>query len=129
MKLSDSDLNLPTMLFGTVSGVIGVVATLPADLYQFLAKVQNNLTKVIKGVGGFSHEQYPTSCLSHGNFSRWRSFATERKTSEAKNFIDGDLIESFLELKPDKMREVVKGLDISVEELVKKIESLAQALH
>lgn len=78
--------------------------------------MQENLTKVIKGVGGFSH-------------SEWRSFSNERKTVESRNFLDGDLIESFLDLKADKMSEVVKGLDVTVEELCKRIETLQQALH
>lgn len=50
--------NIPTMIFGTVNGVIGVVATLPKELYEFLHKLQSRLTAVIKGVGGFTHEQY-----------------------------------------------------------------------
>jgi len=50
-------------------------------------------------------------------------------SEEAVGFIDGDLVESFLDLKRDKMEQVVKGLDISVEDLCKKIETLAQALH
>jgi len=48
---------------------------------------------------------------------------------EARNFIDGDLIEMFLDLKQDKMQEVVKGLDVSVEETCKRIEALVQAIH
>ena len=60
---------------------------------------------------------------------RWRSFENERKIAESKGFIDGDLVESFLELPSDKMKEVVKGLNVTVEELVKKIESIQQALH
>ena len=89
---------------------------------------------------------------------RWRSFHNdnERKTSEARNFVDGDLIELFLDLKHDKMLEVcsppfcfsplslhllllshiylffsqaVKDLGVSVEEACKRIESLTQAIH
>jgi len=108
--------NIPTMIFGTVNGVIGVVATLPKDLFEFLHKLQVRLTAVIKGVGGFTHEH-------------WRTFHNERKNNEARNFIDGDLIEMFLDLKHDKMQEVVKGLEVSVEETCKRIESLIQAIH
>ena len=59
----------------------------------------------------------------------WRAFSNDRKTVEAHGFIDGDLIEAFLDLKPEKMAEVVKGLDVSVEELTKRIETLQQATH
>jgi len=117
MKQPESEAaNIPTMIFGSVNGVIGVIATLPKELYEFLYKLQQRLVTVIKGVGGFTHEQ-------------WRSFHNERKTSEARNFVDGDLIELFLDLKHDKMLEVVKGLDVSVEETCKRIESLTQAIH
>jgi len=55
-------LHLPTLIFGTVNGAIGVVASLPQPLYTSLLKIQENLTRVIKGIGGFSHEQC-VSCL------------------------------------------------------------------
>ncbi|RVW39468.1 DNA damage-binding protein 1 [Vitis vinifera] len=72
MRLPDSDVGqIPTVIFGTVNGVIGVIASLPHDQYVFLEKLQANLRKVIKGVGGLSHEQ-------------WRSFNNEKKTVDAK---------------------------------------------
>lgn len=50
--------------------------------------------QVVHGVGGLSHAQ-------------WRSFSNEHRTSEAaQNFIDGDLIETFLDLTRDEMEEV-----------------------
>lgn len=45
-------------------------------------------------------------------FTSWRSFHTERKTEPSTGFIDGDLIESFLDLSQDKMLEVVQGLQV-----------------
>ena len=53
------------------------------------------MTKVVQGVGGLSH-------------SEWRSFHNERKTQECRGFIDGDLVEMFLDLPRSKMEEVVK---------------------
>lgn len=44
----------------------------------------------------------------------WRSFHTERKTEACEGFIDGDLIESFLDLNRDKMQETVKGLQVNI---------------
>lgn len=49
---------------------------------------------------------------------------------EARNFIDGDLIESFVDLRREQQQEVVDGakggkpLGISVEELGKLVEEL-----
>lgn len=42
-------------------------------------------------------------------------FSTERKTDRCEGFIDGDLIESFLDLSPDKMKEVAQGLMVSLD--------------
>ncbi|OMO75054.1 hypothetical protein CCACVL1_16354, partial [Corchorus capsularis] len=116
MRLPDSDVGqIPTIIFGTVNGVIGVIASLPQEQYMFLEKLQTSLRKVIKGVGGLSHEH-------------WRSFNNEKKTVEAKNFLDGDLIESFLDLSRGKMEEISKSLGVSVEELSKRVEELTR-LH
>lgn len=122
MKQQTSDTegfnNIQTLLFGTVNGAIGVIAHLSKKDYEFLEKVQKAMTQVIKGIGGFSHEN-------------WRSFATDRKRESCKYFLDGDLIESFLDLKRDKMEEVVEKMNekVTVEDLIKKIEELTICLH
>jgi DNA damage-binding protein 1 len=50
--------------------------------------------KVVSGVGGLSHDH-------------WRSFHNEHRgrTNEAKNYVDGDLVESFLDLRREKAAE------------------------
>jgi len=116
MRLPDSETGqIPTVIFGTVNGVIGVIASLPHDQYIFLERLQGCLNKVIKGVGGLIHEQ-------------WRSFNNEKKTSDARNFLDGDLIESFLDLSRSKMEDISKSMDVPVEELCKRVEELTR-LH
>ena len=41
MKLADSETaRLPTLLYGTINGVIGVIASLPRGLYTFLQRLQ-----------------------------------------------------------------------------------------
>ncbi|XP_076940007.1 DNA damage-binding protein 1-like [Bidens hawaiensis] len=116
MRLPDSDIGqIPTVIFGTVNGVIGVIASLPQEQYLFMEKLQANLRKVIKGVGGLSHEQ-------------WRSFYNEKKTADSRNFLDGDLIESFLDLKKNRMEEIAKAMNVSVEEVMKRVEELTR-LH
>ncbi|GBG61192.1 hypothetical protein CBR_g19725 [Chara braunii] len=116
MRLPDSEASqIPTVIFGTVNGVIGVIASLQQEQFAFLHKLQKCLTKVIKGVGGFSHDQ-------------WRSFCNERRTTDAKNFLDGDLIEAFLDLKRHRMDEVSRMMDVPVEELCKRVEEMTR-LH
>ncbi|XP_064634746.1 DNA damage-binding protein 1-like [Lineus longissimus] len=112
-----------SVLFGTVNGAICLLTQLPQDFYTFMVEVQNKLTKVIRSVGKIDH-------------SFWRSFHTDRKTEPSTGFIDGDLIESYLDLDREKMVEVVHGLQIddgsgmkreaTVEDLVKMIEELTR---
>nr|CAG4638924.1 EOG090X00HD [Daphnia magna] len=119
-------LSTPTqgcVLFGTVHGAIGVVTQLPTEFYHFLSEVQTRMARVIKPVGKIEH-------------SFWRSFATERKVEPCEGFIDGDLIESFLDLSSDKMKEVANGLQMddgsgmkreaTVEDIIKLIEDLTR---
>lgn len=79
--------------------LLGVVTQLTSEFYNFLSEIQTRMAHVIKPVGKIEH-------------SFWRSFATERKTEPCEGFIDGDLIEAFLDLSNDKMKEVVAGLQV-----------------
>jgi len=122
MHVSESGASqLPMLLYGTVNGALGVVATLPEEDFAFFSKLQDKLRGteqrdgVIKAVGGLSHAE-------------WRSFHNDRKTSPAFNFVDGDLVEAFLELSADRMREVADGMDVSIEELSKRVRDL-ERLH
>ena len=41
MQTSDTDsARIPTVLFGTINGVIGVIASLPPDMYNLLERLQ-----------------------------------------------------------------------------------------
>uniref|UniRef100_A0A061SBD9 DNA damage-binding protein 1 n=1 Tax=Tetraselmis sp. GSL018 TaxID=582737 RepID=A0A061SBD9_9CHLO len=120
MRLPDSELgSVPTVLFGTINGVIGVVASLPKATFQKLERLQAALRKVIKGVGGLSHAE-------------WRSFENERKVGsghpdEQRCFVDGDLIEQFLDLRRDKMEEVAAEMgNMSVDDIGKMVEELGR---
>uniref|UniRef100_A0A8C1IIK9 DNA damage-binding protein 1 n=1 Tax=Cyprinus carpio TaxID=7962 RepID=A0A8C1IIK9_CYPCA len=111
-----------SVLFGTVNGMIGLVTSLSEGWYSLLLDLQIRLNKVIKSVGKID--------------ATWRSFHTERKTEQATGFIDGDLIESFLDLGRAKMQEVVSTLQIddgsgmkreaTVDEVIKIVEELTR---
>jgi hypothetical protein len=70
-------------------------------------------------VGGFDHDA-------------WRCFKDERRSEPAANFIDGDLVEQFLDLHPDKAAEVVAavwpGGELEAAEVTRRVEEL-QRLH
>lgn len=111
------------LLFGTVNGVVGAILTLTEDNYAVLSQLQNSMTKVIKGVGGFSHEE-------------WRSFTNGRRFSPSSSFIDGDLLESYLDLPRGKQEEMLRHMNVdpqgeqlsTVEDIVHRVEEM-QRLH
>uniref|UniRef100_H2YRS0 DNA damage-binding protein 1 n=1 Tax=Ciona savignyi TaxID=51511 RepID=H2YRS0_CIOSA len=105
------------ILYGTVHGSIGVITTVNEDLYSFLHSIQTRLAKTIKSVGNIDHE----------------SFCTGEKTAAHRGFVDGDLVECFLDLGREKMAEVAKGLTIkesgteraaTVDDLIKAVEEM-----
>ena len=55
-----------TLIFGTVSGRIGVIARLSEVQFQFLLQLQSALNEVITSVGNLSHDE-------------WRSFHNDRR--------------------------------------------------
>uniref|UniRef100_A0AAQ4R1R8 DNA damage-binding protein 1 n=1 Tax=Gasterosteus aculeatus aculeatus TaxID=481459 RepID=A0AAQ4R1R8_GASAC len=111
-----------SVLFGTVNGMIGLVTSLSEGWYSLLLDLQNRLNKVIKSVGKIKHSLYPSGTL--------------RTKEPATRFIDGDLIESFLDLGRAKMQEVVSTLQIddgsgmkreaTVDEVIKIVEELTR---
>lgn len=89
------------ILYGTVSGAIGLVTQLSPEFYEFLRNLEERLSHTIKSVGKIEH-------------SFWRSFHTDMKTEPCDGFIDGDLVESFLDLGREKMKEVASGLQVNL---------------
>lgn len=80
-----------------VNGMIGLVILLLESWYNFLLDMQNCFNKVIKSVGKIE-------------YFFWRFFYIEWKIELVIGFIDGDLIESFLDISCFKMQEVVVNL-------------------
>lgn len=52
MQLPDSETaRIPTLLFGTILGIIGVIASIPREQYQFLEKLQVAIHSAAYGSG------------------------------------------------------------------------------
>lgn len=96
-----------SVIFATISGVIGSILGLSEASYYFFAAVQTALRKSLRIIEGFSHED-------------WRSFQNESRSSPQKNVIDGDLVELLLDLSKEELIEVTKDVN---EELSKLIQS------
>ena len=86
-----------SLLYGTVSGAIGAVLGLGRRDYDFFRGVQNAMAKVVSGVGGLSH-------------SEWRAFASPSHVGGSQYFVDGDLVERFLDLSDADMALVVEKM-------------------
>eukprot|EP00189_Rhodosorus_marinus_P000629 CAMPEP_0113959938 /NCGR_PEP_ID=MMETSP0011_2-20120614/4431_1 /TAXON_ID=101924 /ORGANISM="Rhodosorus marinus" /LENGTH=1036 /DNA_ID=CAMNT_0000971323 /DNA_START=446 /DNA_END=3556 /DNA_ORIENTATION=- /assembly_acc=CAM_ASM_000156 len=104
---------LHSHIFATVSGVLGVAAQLKPDAWNFFSKVQDAMRQVVTGVGGIKHKE-------------WRSFSNERRTGEAKKFVDGDLIERFLDLDQVSMEKVALIVEVPVEDLAMRIQDMSR---
>lgn len=96
------------VLYGTCNGAIGIVTQIPQDFYDFLHGLEERLKKIIKSVGKIDHTYY-------------RNYQINAKVEPSEGFIDGDLIESFLDLSRDKMHEAVNGLEVSRNEVIWEI--------
>jgi DNA damage-binding protein 1 len=77
--------------------------------------LRNCPSQVVRGVGGLDH-------------AAWRAFRDERRSEAARNIIDGDLVETFLDLAPDQAAQVVglMGPGHTVEEITRRVEELAR---
>ena len=113
---ADEPANAECVLFGTVSGSLGVLASVDKDTFDFALKVQNAMNQVVQGVGGLSHE-------------KWRSFHNEHQTRPARGFVDGDAVERFLDLKKDAAAKVAALAEVSAEEITRRVEALQRVTH
>lgn len=85
-------------LFGTVEGTLGCILGLDVRTAAFFSCIERAMTKVIRPVGDFSHQQF-------------RAFDAERRMHPAHGFVDGDLVESFLDLDRATMEAVVHEMN------------------
>ena len=81
-------------LFGTVDGSLGVVLGMDGRTAAFFTTLERAMAKVIRPIGDLSHQLF-------------RAFQGERRMHPAHGFVDGDLVESFLDLDRNTMEAVV----------------------
>lgn len=110
-NLSKSEYSkIKSFVYGTIGGSIGIFTKIDEKHFDLFLDLQNSLSQVIKGIGGLSLLEF-------------------RK--DLKYFIEGDLIESFLELPKEKQEQVKNKMKtkITIEEIILKIEDLSNSLH
>jgi DNA damage-binding protein 1 len=85
-------------LFGTVDGTLGVVLGLDGRTAAFFSTLERAMAQVVRPVGDFSHQLY-------------RARQDERRIHPAHGFVDGDLVESFLDLDRSVMEAIAAEMN------------------
>lgn len=88
------------MLFLIFSTLADINAQLPKEYYDFLLALKKNLVKLMKPIGNIDYADY-------------RKYLRENIEKDYANFIDGDVIETFLDLSPELMQQCIEGLNVS----------------
>lgn len=120
-----------SVLYGTMSGAIGTILALDEDTFKFFEALENAMKKSFPAVVGISHQD-------------WRDFNNGRRVSPQRNFIDGDLVESILDLEKDELERVVAATNtyyqpknssmgkpgssksFTIEDILKKVEDISR---
>lgn len=85
-------------LFATVDGTVGSILGLDARTAAFFKTLERAMAKTITPVGDLGHAEF-------------RAFDCEGRNHASHGFVDGDLVESFLDLDRPSMEAVVKELN------------------
>lgn len=110
----DTSIVRPHTLFGTVDGSIGAIGSISPDYVNLLIQLQTNMSDIRPSVGG----------LKHAEFRAYKGNNT--RNTMPYRFVDGDLIEEFLEFSTEQQAKACVGLDRTVEEVEKVVETLSR---
>jgi DNA damage-binding protein 1 len=94
----DSDDKVNIIFFVTLEGSLGQIIQINKEVYLFLEALQNFLLKKSENIGGF-------------NYDNWKKFRNGMNKNESKGFIEGDLIENFLNNDEIYKKQILKDLD------------------
>eukprot|EP00166_Cyanidium_caldarium_P005741 ctg_714.g304 len=134
------------LLFGTVSGAIGMVVAVDRAHFAMLSRLEAALrgTAVslsvpgsddraperIVGIGGLQHAEWraPLTDRTAGGTAWGLEAAAAAATAGQRGIIDGDLVERYLDLHPSEMQEVARQMGTSADQLTAVVEEMAR-LH
>jgi DNA damage-binding protein 1 len=97
----------PRLVFGAISGALGVIISLPPATHALLQAAQESMGRVVQGVGGLSH-------------AAWRAFFTEQRPpaylsggpgAASAGIIDGDFLELLLDMEGGLQEAVVADMN------------------
>ncbi|GEM11024.1 DNA damage-binding protein 1 [Rhodotorula toruloides] len=107
------------LVYCTSAGTIGSIADLDAASSRILSNLERNMREFVKGVGGLEQEEY-------------RAFKADKLKTPSAGFIDGDFVQSFLDLAENMQAQVMQGksehqrLGVEKAEIVRLLEEVAR---
>ena len=84
---------------------LGLIGQLKQETFKILDKLQQKMASCIKSVGNIEHEVY-------------RAFYQEHRTKPMAGFIDGDLVEKFIDLPRTQMNDMIQGMKVAKDNLL-----------
>jgi len=85
-------------LFGGVDGTLGSILGLDARTATFFAALERSMAQIIRPIGNLKHDDF-------------RAYRTDTRLQPNRGFVDGDLVESFLDLDNLTMEAVVSQMN------------------
>ncbi|EYB86908.1 hypothetical protein Y032_0271g887 [Ancylostoma ceylanicum] len=110
------------ILFGTIDGTIGLIVQLPEKYFKFFSEVEKGVARETDNCMRIDHAVY-------------RQFTSEKIVDKAVGFVDGDLVESLLDMPHETAAAALAGIQrpdcadeisSSPEELMKIIEDMSR---
>lgn len=105
---------IPRAFLATVEGSIYLFAIIAQDKQDLLMRMQSKMAELVKSPG-------------HVPFAKYRGFKNQVRDEGDRGpsrFVDGELIERFLDCGEEVQREIVAELGVDVEEMKGMVESL-----
>ncbi|KAI1333003.1 mono-functional DNA-alkylating methyl methanesulfonate N-term-domain-containing protein [Xylariaceae sp. FL0255] len=109
---SDTAIIIPKAFVGTVEGGVYLFGMISQQYQDLLMRFQSNLATGIETTGQIE-------------FSQYRSFRNEARESDGPfRFVDGELLEQFLDLDEENQQKMCQGLGPSTEAMRNLVEEL-----
>ncbi|VDM75949.1 unnamed protein product [Strongylus vulgaris] len=85
------------ILFGTIDGTIGLIVQLPEKYFKFFSEVEKGVARETDNCMRIDHAVY-------------RQFTSEKIVDKAVGFVDGDLVESLLDMPHETAAAALAGI-------------------
>lgn len=105
---------IPRAFLATVDGSIYLFALIAPGKQDLLMRIQAKMADMVVSPGH----------VAFNKFRGFRSGGRDMGEEGPVRFVDGELVEAFLDLSSEQQERVVEGLDIEVEEVKEMVEGL-----